>query len=148
MTVVIPQTLVCYHCKKRKPIEKFVKDKSRRIGYVRTCRSCKKEMSTQYRIENPEQAKKSAREWKRRMRYAEIGISEEGYQELFKRQGGRCAICERKVKTRLSVDHDHKTGRVRGLLCVTCNQGLGYFKDDASTLHRAIAYVTGQVTLS
>jgi Recombination endonuclease VII len=64
--------------------------------------------------------------------------------ELFERQNGTCAICGReeweKVKV-LGVDHDHKTGRVRGLLCTDCNMGLGKFKDDPALLRKAIKYL-------
>jgi hypothetical protein len=72
------------------------------------------------------------------------GLSKKAYMELFERQSGRCAICGREdwetVKT-LGVDHDHKTGRVRGLLCFDCNTGLGKFKDDPALLRKAIRYL-------
>lgn len=145
---VVNGNWVCSLCDETKPIEMFVQDKARKNGYVRICKSCRQIRSQQWRTENPSKAKKASREYKRRLRYAEVGISEEGYQDLFKRQGGKCAICLKASKKRLSVDHDHKTGKVRGLLCTRCNQGLGYFKDDLKRLKGAISYLTGQVTLS
>ena len=51
-----------------------------------------------------------------------------------------CQICERKVET-LCVDHNHRTGEVRGFLCHSCNRALGLFKDDASVLERAVQYL-------
>ena len=70
------------------------------------------------------------------------GITLEQYQELFTAQGGRCAICLRSPKKlRLSVDHDHKTGAIRGLLCWQCNTGLQRFRDDAERLLRAAQYL-------
>jgi len=48
-------------------------------------------------------------------------------------------------KVRLKIDHDHRTGQVRGLLCHTCNAGLGMFKDNIELLHRAIMYL-GQIS--
>ena len=72
------------------------------------------------------------------------------YNELFTNQNGVCVIClklETKVDPRssaikkLSVDHDHKTGKVRGLLCDSCNLALGKFHDDPSLLRRAINYL-------
>ncbi len=71
------------------------------------------------------------------------GISTLEYQRLFDQQGGVCAICKKPndCGRRLSVDHDHKTGKVRGLLCGRCNTGLGYFRDDARVLIRAARYL-------
>lgn len=77
------------------------------------------------------------------------GITQEVYDEMFAKQKGLCAICLGgptdigKKNDRLSVDHDHKTGKVRGLLCNDCNVSLGKFKDDISILKRAIKYLNG-----
>lgn len=69
------------------------------------------------------------------------GITEERYRELVAEQGGTCAICK-EPSGQLHIDHDHVTGRVRGLLCGTCNRGLGMFKDDADNLRSAITYLS------
>lgn len=69
------------------------------------------------------------------------GLSVEEFTLLLKNQEGGCAICGRKTRRALSVDHDHATGRVRGLLCNLCNTGLGQFKDDPVKLHKAIQYL-------
>lgn len=64
---------------------------------------------------------------------------------MFDQQNGRCAICESADpgagKSRFAVDHDHVTGRVRGLLCNPCNKGLGMFQDSPMRLKRAAEYV-------
>lgn len=63
---------------------------------------------------------------------------------MLARQGGRCAICERSpgiLRVALRVDHDHATGRVRGLLCDSCNAALGLFGDETARLERAIEYL-------
>jgi hypothetical protein len=57
-------------------------------------------------------------------------------------QGGRCGICGRD-DTDLVIDHDHQTGRVRGLLCNNCNSGLGFLGDDPAHFIAAAAWVAG-----
>jgi hypothetical protein len=74
-----------------------------------------------------------------------------GYEELVSRANSKCAICGAEPKKeisgngksnpRLHIDHCHKTGKVRGLLCFNCNAGLGQFKDDVSRLEKAIGYL-------
>jgi len=80
------------------------------------------------------------------------GITLEDYEEMHNRQGGVCAICDKpeqviqNSKLRLlSVDHDHLTGKVRGLLCSNCNRAIGLLNDDADVLKRAIRYLQSGV---
>ena len=70
------------------------------------------------------------------------------YARLLEAQGGHCALCPNTPKTRkLHVDHDHRTGAVRGLLCYRCNRALPHYLD-AEWLERATGYVArGGVTL-
>lgn len=66
------------------------------------------------------------------------------YWEMWNLQAGRCAICREHlilVDRQVHVDHDHQSGRVRGLLCADCNVGLGRFVDNPDTLDRAAAYL-------
>ena len=62
-------------------------------------------------------------------------------------QNGCCAICKGEepsdFKGRLSIDHDHSSGKIRGLLCMKCNSGLGMFNDDEDILLNAIKYLKG-----
>lgn len=71
------------------------------------------------------------------------GITVEDYVRMLVEQNGRCAIClsEYPGPNAFHVDHDHATGKVRGLLCTRCNPGLGYFRDDPELLARAIEYL-------
>lgn len=72
------------------------------------------------------------------------GITAEEYWEIYKAQGGRCYICQRATGAakRLSVDHDHANGLVRGLLCTRCNKHtLGNARDEIEYFERAIAYL-------
>lgn len=73
-----------------------------------------------------------------------FGITQEKYDEMFYSQDGCCAICgihQSNLKRRLSTDHCHVTKNIRGLLCVSCNTGLGSFKDNIETLQKAIEYL-------
>lgn len=72
-------------------------------------------------------------------------MSLEDFNSLLGAQNGLCAICghpETSRYRRLSVDHDHNTGKIRGLLCSGCNSGLGRFKDDPARVERALLYLT------
>ncbi len=61
--------------------------------------------------------------------------------KMFDEQGGKCAICERVFRSSPHTDHNHRTGQVRGLLCYTCNFGLGKFQEKSEILERAAEYV-------
>ena len=71
------------------------------------------------------------------------GLSWETYQTILKAQKGVCAICNKKnySNRRLAVDHDHKTGKIRALLCDKCNLGMGSFNDDKKLLMKVIKYL-------
>lgn len=72
------------------------------------------------------------------------GITIQQRNEMFNKQDGLCAICGKPPKTILTqfhIDHDHMTGRIRGLLCVKCNMGLGLFKDNLRLLEKAKEYL-------
>lgn len=95
-------------------------------------------------------AKFSQEEWRKKFRSQRVkwnyGLSPEAYQAMLEKQDGVCAICQKpemmtRHRSHLSVDHHHKTGAVRGLLCSQCNNGLGRFFDDAAGLRRAAEYV-------
>jgi len=72
------------------------------------------------------------------------GISYSEYNEIFLSQNGNCKICginQSMLKKRLSVDHSHTTGKIRGLLCAKCNSAIGLLSDDAEVISRAAAYI-------
>lgn len=69
------------------------------------------------------------------------GLSATQYRALFLSQNGVCAICALPPKTILCVDHNHETGKVRGLLCKACNNTIGSAQDDAQRLRNAIKYL-------
>ncbi len=82
------------------------------------------------------------------------GISLERYEKMYDKQRGNCLICNQEETVgnqygqyRLSIDHDHETGRVRGLLCNRCNRGLGYFKHSKKILLNALKYLSQSANL-
>lgn len=102
-----------------------------------------KAKSVKWREQNRDKHLAAVRSWQLRNRY---GITPEEYDRVLALQSGVCAICkqERTRKFRLCVDHDHKTGAARGLLCNHCNRALGLLKDSVSVLTEAIAYLKGR----
>ncbi len=73
------------------------------------------------------------------------GLTLEEYDVILAKQSHKCKICEideTKLRIKLAVDHDHKTGKVRGLLCDKCNRGIGLLNEDIGTMSKAIIYLT------
>ena len=71
-------------------------------------------------------------------------LSLDEYNKLLQEQNKCCAICgtsNEQITKRMHVDHNHDTGKVRGLLCDKCNRGLGFFNDDATQLRKALEYL-------
>lgn len=87
-------------------------------------------------VKNPEQRKK----FTRNSRIRAYGITPERYKEMLNEQGNRCAICSKENKRAMAIDHDHKTGKVRGLLCDPCNLSLGHIEKDGF-LEKATKYI-------
>jgi cytochrome c peroxidase len=143
----------CPKCKEDLSVELFNKS-NRRDGYQTYCRACHNSMQREKYSSSPlEKVKRQIRAGRRKdrdplvQRRAELkrlyGITLEDYADMFSKQNGVCAICKEECTTKksLSVDHSHKTGKVRGLLCNGCNTSLGRFKDDVVVLKAAIKYL-------
>lgn len=154
----------CAKCKIEKSLENFSIDRKKKDGKSSQCRSCVNIAGKAHYWANVEKYAEKGRKWKSAHpeRYRNVdrntalkrvyGISESDYEKILAAQDGGCRICgsvelEKKKKV-LSIDHDHKTGKVRGILCNKCNQGLGMFKDSSSLLTSAIDYLTPLVDWS
>lgn len=85
-----------------------------------------------------ETCKESYSAYKRKQTY---GLSPEDVSQLLSSQKGLCPLCTGDITTRYVVDHSHRTGTVRGLLCQSCNQALGKFQDDPKVIRAAIEYL-------
>lgn len=135
----------CTSCKQQKQLDEFRVDSRRKDKATAKCKNC---LSLK--------EKTSYKESKRRIsiRNSQLlktyGISFEDYVELYEQQNGCCAICkislillgdsETQYRT-ACVDHNHITGKIRNLLCHSCNRGLGLFKDNATLLRLAAEYL-------
>lgn len=145
------QTKCCTLCGEVKPPEAFslLKKTGRRMT---RCKPCAAAVAKEWRRQNPEKAREHKRRYRqgkgkkseahRRQRY---GLTLEDVELLIAAQGGVCAICGEDVSAHngcaTHVDHDHTTGKVRGILCRLCNPALGAFRDDPVLLRRAAEYL-------
>jgi hypothetical protein len=106
-----------------------------------------KAQKKRYRERHLEKARRSNAAVNRRRRLSFYGLSEAEFEAIESLQGGRCKLCGgvqpgRLAGRHLCVDHCHATGRVRGLLCSSCNRALGLFRENAELLRRAVDYIS------
>ena len=121
----------CRDCQEIKPLEEFVV--SERAGGRGTyCKPCHKARGNESR----QRLHGRSREYHLRRRY---GIGTKAFEEMLAAQDYTCLICGRPDPEH--VDHSHETGKVRGILCFNCNQGLGNFRDDMGIRVRAANYL-------
>jgi hypothetical protein len=116
------------------------------------CKDCRKEGVTTFRPA-PHVGPRCVTHWRRYRKRVQqrsydvhiqhaYGLTPDEYEWLYEFQGGHCALCPATGRTRrLSVDHNHKTGKVRGLLCRPCNDLFGRWRDDPAPFLRAIYYL-------
>ncbi|MDQ3982066.1 MAG: endonuclease VII domain-containing protein [Actinomycetota bacterium] len=123
--------MLCHRCGLDKSPEEFPRNKRRDCGRHWNCRAC-------HSIQNRESRAKNggARKYHLRRRY---GLTPAEFDALVAEQGFLCPICLKRPA--VDVDHDHRTGRVRGILCEKCNGGLGQFRDNPKTIKSAIDYL-------
>lgn len=101
------------------------------------CTYCKRAWNKSWEETNKKKVSDKNRKSRLKFRY---GITIEEYDALYAKQKGRCGICKSK-KRELVIDHCHKSGKVRGLLCRKCNLALGHFDDSLKKLAQAVAYL-------
>lgn len=131
----------CSKCKKTKGTSQFHTQRRwrDRIEYYSMCKVCWRQYVREYRSSDKWLVHRFNRDYRGK---AHITIEE--YAALHRKQKGLCAICHGPPSgrfQRLAIDHDHATGAIRGLLCSSCNMGLGYFKDAGSALRAAARYL-------
>lgn len=126
------------------PLDCFYKSKSRhKAGVGSRCKKCVLRRAAESRKKTG--YKPSKEQNKRSALKQNYGITLERYNQMFADQNGNCAICGRnqsEFKYQLAVDHCHRTGKVRGLLCGPCNTGIGNLQDRPEVLKNALSYLT------
>jgi hypothetical protein len=122
----------CPDCEQYKPLSEFPRNRRTKNGFATYCKPCHNARGNESR----KRLYGSSRHYHLKRRY---GIGAPEVENLIREQGDVCPVCDRPDPEH--VDHDHATGRVRGILCFNCNGGLGQFGDDAQRLYRAAFYV-------
>ena len=139
----------CSKCSVEKPVSEFHASSSGAYGVRGDCKVCRLNQTRGPALSWWQANKGRAHAIKRRhILKKTYGMTQAEYDLLLQAQGGVCAICSGGEVTkrqgsvmRLTVDHDHQTGVVRGLLCNRCNRALGLFGDDPVVMRRALSYV-------
>lgn len=140
-------TKMCRECRETKQVADFAKNVANNDGLQNACRECSKQKIYSYR--NTTGGKVIVVRLRQKHHLKNYKITPEQFEAMLLAQDWRCAICRRPemsttrngVRKRLAIDHCHKTGVIRGLLCQDCNQGLGKLGDDPERLEVAAAYI-------
>ena len=141
-----PALEICITCEQEKPLDEFFKCKAKKNGYMPLCKTCDLKRRREHFKSPIGQEKYNIARLRR-----EYGITLTEYNKVLEEQNGVCAICDlpetetNSIGTKwLCVDHNHATGKIRGLLCNKCNQALGCFRDDKDVMLKAILYLEGE----
>lgn len=137
----------CLKCGEEKPLDNFSRDKSAKDGLQHYCQPCGRAENKLWREKNPEKRRTDHRRWGQKNPEKILntrlqclyGISLSSFIQMAIAQNAQCAICGTQGK--LCVDHDHKTGKVRKLICGSCNSFIGLAKESPTVLQRAISYL-------
>lgn len=159
----------CKKCGVLKPLADFYRAAGTRDGHRGDCKACSSKDKQRRYLADPQAAIDRVKRWqqanpdrvvaaqRRRRLDPEVrlreraghlkrkyGITIEQYDSMLESQGGGCFICGRPPREDISlhVDHDHSTGKVRGILCFCCNNALADFQDDPALLRKAACYVS------
>ena len=143
---------ICTVCELEK--DDFGEDKRNKDGLKSLCKECSYKATNRWKSKNRPALRQAKNEWYRENKMEQLfkakcynlkkyGITWQDYLTMLAEQNGVCKICRQPSSNRfmLSVDHNHSTGKVRGLLCASCNFALGNMKDNPALLRKAAEYL-------
>jgi len=134
-------SMKCKKCTLVKLATDFYRDSATKSGYKSSCKKCSSALATDWKQKNKEYTAEYNKKYKLQYNY---GLSVDEYNNLLVEQENRCAICFTSVEQLprgLVVDHNHTTGKARGLLCHACNVALGMLKESEDNLMGALSYL-------
>ena len=136
----------CCTCKQFKPLDDFSKNKATKDTLNKRCKTCHNTACNKFYRRDPENSKRIMRRQNIRIYWPHLSLNDalKAYEDMKQFQNNACAICKISLdenEKRAYIDHDHDTGKVRGLLCSHCNSGLGFFKDNLDSLENAKNYL-------
>ena len=129
---------ICTKCSIEKEESHFGKRYDYPTKLLSWCKECERTRKTEAARKRFTDPASRANETQRQKLWR-YGLTPTAYSQLVDQHGGRCAVCN--TEADLRIDHDHTTGKVRGLLCHHCNVALGHFKDSIPILNNAIDYL-------
>ena len=143
----------CSKCGETKQVSEFWRNIRIKDGYEGQCKACHKEYC--HRPDVAERNRKYNRDRSKRLYTKEKGrnrnlkknhnITLDEFHEKLKAQSGKCEICQKPFRSYsgrgIHVDHNHATGKIRGILCYNCNLMIGFAADSKSTLENAVSYI-------
>lgn len=156
------ETKICCKCKHNKPLEDFARDKNNRDGRTYDCKKCRSIIYKKWMLDNPKKHKETQDRYapyrkeyyqqpeqklKYRKRFIErkYGISYEEYEKMVDLQRNVCYVCNRpepdKRNAHLAIDHCHKTGKIRKLLCSRCNKIVGGLEENEDLAEKIKQYI-------
>lgn len=138
-------TKLCRQCNTVKPISSFGTQRGKPRHH---CKECKNKESREWYEKNKDRKRELSKQYKHIKKNQDLqkayGITLDEYNRMLAEQSNCCKICnthQDKLKRILCVDHNHVTGKVRGLLCDNCNRSLGLLKDNLTVLRNAVKYL-------
>lgn len=138
----------CVKCGELKPMESFALCRSNQLGRRMKCKKCRSDENRALYQANPERLRERSLWGAIKAKY---GLTRAQFEHMERDQGYVCAICgglplgrvrvNQNAGPRLVIDHDHQTGKVRGLLCTPCNLAIGYLRDNPRVVDMAAVYL-------